>query len=184
MLVYLASPYAHDNPLVRQARMKQFYEQDARLSALGLFVVSPLYKVETAKFGCVPDTWEFWKTYSYELLSKCGKMMVIKSHGWDLSTGVHAEIEFCEDHNIPIEYIDVTSTSIADTKFQHLAIGMTVRSEETNNYGCIVGLRVKQDGVGFQDPDNYMVAMNWQGKDLSWNAEHRHNLLDKVILIG
>lgn len=107
MMIYLAAPYSHPDPVVKQQRIDMFYEYDAKLSQVGLFVVSPLYKVETAKRHDMPSDWEYWKEYCLTLLGKCDKMVVLKFDGWDSSPGVTAEIEFCNQHLIPIVFVDV-----------------------------------------------------------------------------
>lgn len=110
MLTYLASPYYHSDQQVVDFRMKTFYETDAYLSRCeGLHIFSPLYKVETAKYGLIPDTFEFWEKYCYEILSRCDEMIVITVDGWDTSTGVNAEIVYCTQHNIPIRFFDPVS---------------------------------------------------------------------------
>lgn len=104
---YLAAPYSHPDPTVREARMKVFYEYDAKLMREGHFTVSPLAKVATAKHSDIPDTWDYWEQYSYELLSRCDGMYVLMFDGWDQSTGVTAELKYCTEHNIPVTFIEV-----------------------------------------------------------------------------
>lgn len=106
MIEYLAAPYGHPDPAVREQRMRIFYQWDAKLSLDGHYLVSPLYKVETAKHGDVPDTWAYWEQYCYELLARCDRMIVLTIDGWDTSKGVTGEIEYCRKHGIPITYID------------------------------------------------------------------------------
>lgn len=101
---YLAAPYGHPDPAVRAARMKMFYEHDAQLMLEGHSTVSPLAKVETAKYWDIPDTWDYWEMYSYELLSRCDEMIVLMVDGWKESRGVTAEIAYCKKHGIPISY--------------------------------------------------------------------------------
>lgn len=107
MICYLAAPYSHESERIKEYRMHQFYVYDAFLSRQGIFTVSPLYKVETTKHGKMPDDWEYWKEYSYTLLSMCNKMVVMMMHGWETSTGVKAEIEYCEKHGIEVEYVEI-----------------------------------------------------------------------------
>lgn len=106
MLTYLAAPYYHADPEIPKQRMITFYQIDAALSAQGLMLVSPLYKVETAKHGEIPDTFNFWERYCYEMLAVCGEMIIILMDGWNKSSGVKAEIKYCQEHQIPIRYYD------------------------------------------------------------------------------
>ncbi len=106
MLVYLAAPYSHPDKNVVQERIKQFCAVDAHLSRSGIFTVSPLLKHLVLQHETLPSDWNYWKDYSYELLARCEKMVVIRMDGWKDSVGIKAEIEYCNMTSIPIEFID------------------------------------------------------------------------------
>lgn len=111
-MIYISAPYSHSDSSVRDERMKQVYALDARLTCEGKFTVSPLYKVELTRHHELPATWEYWKEYSYELLSRCDRMYVLMLPGWQESPGVTAEIEFAQSSGIPITYINIDVTGV------------------------------------------------------------------------
>lgn len=106
-MIYLAGPYGHPDPEVRKQRMQVFHEHDAQLMRDGKFTVSPLAKVATAQHTDIPDTWDYWEQYSYELLARCDRMIVLMIDGWKESRGVTAEIQYCTRNLIPVEYRSV-----------------------------------------------------------------------------
>lgn len=109
MLTYLAGPYYHADQSVIDQRMQTMYQIDGYLSSNGYFIVTPLYKVETAKHYSIVDTFDFWEKYCYQLLDRCDQMIILDISGWKESKGVLAEIRYCMDHDIPVYVIDVDS---------------------------------------------------------------------------
>lgn len=104
-LVYLAAPYSHPDPTVVESRIETVYRYDAYLSSQGIYTVSPLLKHHTLKYQDLPSDWNYWGEYSFQLLSRCDRMIVMKLVGWEESTGVQQEIDYCIEHGIPIEYV-------------------------------------------------------------------------------
>ncbi len=105
MLIYLAAPYSSKDPKVTEERIRQFCRADANLSALGIATISPLLKHLVLQYEPLPGDWNYWKDYSETLLRKCDKMIVLMLDGWQESVGVQAEIELCQQLNIPIKYM-------------------------------------------------------------------------------
>lgn len=106
-MIYIAAPYGHEDRAVIEVRMELFYRLDAQLSRAGEHTISPLHKVEMCKRSEMPDNWVFWENYSYDLLSRCDKLVVMMMDGWVESPGVQAEIKYSVEHGIPVEYIDM-----------------------------------------------------------------------------
>ena len=105
-LVYVACPYGHPERSVIDYRMKAFYAVDAHLTNLGMFVASPMNKIHMVETHNIHSSWSFLEEYSYELLAKCSKIIVIEIDGWKESIGVQAEITFAKKNNISVEYIN------------------------------------------------------------------------------
>lgn len=106
---YLAAPYTHEDPAVRERRMAIFYYWDAKLMREGHFTVSPLHKTETANREKIPSDWVYWEQYSYELLDKCEELIVLMMPGWVESIGVQGEIAYATKLGLPIRYIGVAT---------------------------------------------------------------------------
>ena len=107
-LIYVASPYSHAFPEIVNARIKIFVQFMAEIIQLGKHPVSPLmnhFLSDTVPID-FPLTWEYWENYSKLLLSKCDKLFVIATYGWENSSGVTAEIALAKELNIPIVMFD------------------------------------------------------------------------------
>lgn len=106
-LVYLASPYTHNDESVVEKRIEIYCKVDAVLTHNGIFTAPPLLKHFIIQHRKLPSDWEYWKHYSQALLSRCDSMIVLCLNGWLESVGVLEEIRYCDDHKIPVTYIDL-----------------------------------------------------------------------------
>lgn len=106
MLIYLASPYSHPDPLVVQRRFEIVASLTGALFQQGLSVFSPIaYSHQFALAGC-GGTFDTWKEFDIEMLMKCHLLAVLCLDGWNASKGVDAEIDMAEYQlEIPIVYV-------------------------------------------------------------------------------
>lgn len=105
-MIYLAAPYTHHDPAVVMERMSIFCKVDGYLCKNGYITVSPLSKHWMKDHTDIPLTWEFWKTYSEELMKRCSALYIITAPGWEESVGVLGEIELAEEMGLEIKYLD------------------------------------------------------------------------------
>jgi len=106
-IIYLAIPYSHPDPAVREARFMMANKAAARLMERGEYVFSPISHTHSiALVGNLPLGWEYWQGYDREMLEACGKLIVLTAEGWRDSTGVTGEIAIATEYGIPIEYMD------------------------------------------------------------------------------
>lgn len=108
-MIYIASPYSSPNTDLIAFRVKAVAQYAAHMMKLGYFCISPVL-VGTTILQHVPELptdFNFWQNYSFNLLTRCDMLAVMKLHGWKESTGVQAEISYAKDHNIKIDYVDV-----------------------------------------------------------------------------
>lgn len=106
MIIYLASPYTHPDPEVKEERVRQICAIAGRLMRQGLHVFSPISHTHAiAKCADLPGTYEFWEEYDRKFLSVCGELWVATIDGWEESKGVQAEIAIARQLNIPVRYI-------------------------------------------------------------------------------
>jgi len=106
-MIYLASPYSHDDPKIREERFNKVNKAAASLMSQGLIIFSPISHTHPiALAGALPLGWAFWHEYDYEFISMCNKVLVLKLEGWENSIGVNAEIAIAQELCIEIEYID------------------------------------------------------------------------------
>ena len=104
--VYLASPYSHKSPGVKQARFEAVNKVAARLMAEGYLVFSPISHTHPiALAGKLPGDWKFWEAYDRTFIAWADELWVVKLNCWHLSRGVKAEIAIALNAKKPVRYI-------------------------------------------------------------------------------
>jgi hypothetical protein len=105
-LVYLASPYSHPDPAVREGRFQEVCRAAAHLMRAGLHVFSPIAHTHpVALAGSLPSGWEYWRGYDDAVLSACRALVVLAMEGWESSRGVAGEVEIARELGIPILHV-------------------------------------------------------------------------------
>ena len=106
-LIYLASPYSHQNAGVRFERFRMACEAAGRLIKEGHSVISPIAHSHPIATICgLPLTWHAWQMQDVAILSKCDEVVVLRLDGWEDSKGIKAELTYAHNMGIPIRYID------------------------------------------------------------------------------
>jgi len=106
-LVYLAVPYSHPDPEIKEWRFAEVNKMTAKLMKQGIIVFSPISHCHSInKHNELPTDWEFWKHFDEAYLSCSNKLLVYKLEGWETSIGVTGEIKIANKLGIPIEYIE------------------------------------------------------------------------------
>lgn len=104
--VYLASPYAHADPAVMQARYEAAVRVAGSLMREGVAVYSPIaHNHPIAQAVDLPRTWDFWRRMDLPILMTASALYVLCLDGWRESIGVSAEIEFVGRMGKPIVYL-------------------------------------------------------------------------------
>lgn len=109
-MIYLASPYSHPNPAVREQRyiMARIFTLWALQQPLPLF--SPI--VYGHEFGSqLGYVFEAWKTLNDAMIRACEQVWVLRIDGWEDSRGVKHEIEFARSLGKPIIYVDAVEVA-------------------------------------------------------------------------
>lgn len=108
-LVYLASPYSHVDPAVKQQRYEEVCKKAAQLMSAGYLVFCPIAHSHPIETLGMPDikSGDWWLRQDFALLKHCDKMIVYMMDGWGESYGVKKEIEFASRNGIPIEFVGV-----------------------------------------------------------------------------
>jgi len=106
-LTYLAAPYSHPLPEVRQDRAHRISRAHARLVRDGHLVYSPIchtHSIATHREYRIPYDWEHWRDSCLAFLSICGRVLVLQLDGWERSVGVAAEIVIATEQGLSIDY--------------------------------------------------------------------------------
>ena len=105
-LIYLACPYSHTDPAVRDSRFEAVNKAAADLMSRGLHIFSPISHTHPiAVAGSLPTDWQFWQAYDRAILATCCKLIVLQLEGWNESVGVRAEMAIADELGIPIEHL-------------------------------------------------------------------------------
>ena len=115
-LLYLATPYMHDDLEVRERRFLAANHAAAWLmKTKGLHVFSPIsHGHPIAMAGELPGDWAYWGANARLMLAACVKVIVFMQDGWRESTGVQAEIAIAKELGLPIEYMRVEDVDDED----------------------------------------------------------------------
>ena len=104
-MIYLASPYSHPDPSVREIRFREACRAAATLIRLGQAVFSPIaHGHPIAAFG-LPTDWRFWEPFDRRQLQRCDEVVVLMLDGWRESVGVQAEIRIAGECGKPLRYL-------------------------------------------------------------------------------
>lgn len=104
--MYLASPYSHKDPFVREMRYLVTTQALADALKLGVAVYSPIVHChELAKIADLPRDAAFWRNYNFTMLGCAEQLWVLMLEGWDKSVGVGEEVDEAKRLSIPVIYI-------------------------------------------------------------------------------
>lgn len=106
-MIYLASPYSHHDPEIREARFQAVCRVAGRLMRQGLLVFSPIAHTHPiALAGDLPKGWAYYERFDREMLEACQELWIVKLPGWEISTGILSEIEIAQTMDRPIIKFD------------------------------------------------------------------------------
>jgi len=91
--IYLACPYWHENPRMREARFVDVSRAAGMLMKLGYIVFSPISHSHpiSLHMGDKQDH-DFWLEQDYAWLDNCDAVWVLALDGWKDSFGVKEEV--------------------------------------------------------------------------------------------
>jgi nucleoside 2-deoxyribosyltransferase len=104
-MIYLASPYSHPDPAVRERRFRAACSAAATLLQNGHAVFSPIAHGHVLAEHGLPTDWTFWQRCDREHLERCDEVIVLTLDGWQESSGVHAELKRARQLEKPIAYL-------------------------------------------------------------------------------
>lgn len=103
--IYLASPYSHPDPTVREARFKAVCKKAAEYLSEGKCVFSPIaHSHPLVEF--LPEEkcmdFEFWMKADLPILRDAAELHILMLEGWHGSRGVQRETEYADAIGIPV----------------------------------------------------------------------------------
>lgn len=115
-LIYLAAPYSvqlenGNKPSIEDMkhRVKQVTQKAAEIMQQGYNIFSPLTHSDPIADYISEEnrtSHDFWLKIDFDILKRCDEVWVYKLSCWDKSYGISQEIEFAENNDIPVKFID------------------------------------------------------------------------------
>ena len=107
-MIYLAAPYSHPEKAIMHARFVTITQYCASCMVEGELIFSPItYGHPFAVAGLAKtDHMSWWKFNKY-MMDTAFSVRVLRIPGWATSKGVTAEIGYCQEHNIPLEFVSL-----------------------------------------------------------------------------
>jgi len=106
-MIYLASPYSHYDPAVREQRYLDVCRTAVALIKMGHAVFSPIAHSHALVEHGLPVDWSFWEKHDCHHLNHCDEVVVLMLDGWEASVGVREEVRIAKEMNKPVRYIDI-----------------------------------------------------------------------------
>jgi hypothetical protein len=104
--IYLASPYSHPDPDVKELRYKQVMRARAEMMMRGLYVYSPIVDCHPMSIAhLLPGDFEYWKNFDHIMLERSAAMCILRLAGWKESEGLKGEVAYALAKNIPLMYM-------------------------------------------------------------------------------
>lgn len=103
-MIYLAQPYSHPDPEVRQARYETAIHAVVCLALKGYHVFSPIVNSHPLVLACPSLGGEFeqWREFDEAMIARSDAVYVLMIDGWSESVGVKAEMEYAHLNDIPV----------------------------------------------------------------------------------
>ncbi len=103
---YIASPYSHGDPHIREMRYMYAAKYTAACLAAEDHVYSPIVHChEIAKTFNLRGDFDFWRDYNLSMLAHAYELRILRIDGWESSRGLQAERDFAVVHELRIVYV-------------------------------------------------------------------------------
>jgi hypothetical protein len=114
---YLASPYSHPDPFIRELRYLWTMQELAALLKSGLYFYSPIVHChELAKVANLPREADFWTPYNYTMLEAAEQFWILMLPGWRESKGLSGETDKANALGLPIIQFEPETYYVQETR--------------------------------------------------------------------
>jgi hypothetical protein len=128
-VIYLASPYSHPDPAVREQRFREACRAAAMLLRAGHAVFSPIANTHPLVEYGLPTDWSFWEWHDREHLARCDGVVVLLLDGWEESVGVRQEIRIARTMGKPVQYLAAPDViALSDREYQDASLSVRDRA--------------------------------------------------------
>lgn len=117
-LIYLATPYSHDDRTIRAKRFMTACELTAALFKAGYMCFSPIAHTHPiSEIGELPSGFEFWHDYDRLMIARCDVLLIVDMPGSSDSKGIKAETLIAQQLKKPVIY--ATEDEIRENKWAY-----------------------------------------------------------------
>lgn len=107
-MIYLAVPYSHPDPEIREMRFRQANMAAGKLMAKGYRIFSPIsHSHPIAIDHGLPTDYRWWREFDSEFLRMCDEVFVVKFDGWRESVGIREELKLARELGKPVTYLEI-----------------------------------------------------------------------------
>lgn len=103
-MIYLASPYSHPSPNVRELRFRKTAEFMLKQAAKGTFIFSPIVYLHSISW-MIPETFDV-QAFDDRCLRACSSLWVLKLPGWEESVGIRHELALAQKLELPVTFLE------------------------------------------------------------------------------
>lgn len=106
-MIYLASPYSHPDPAVRQQRYETVCHAAAELMLKGHRIYSPIAMTHGICLAGDPTkfAFEFWADLDKEMIQLCLAFWILRMDGWEKSEGIKKELAYALSLGKDVHYV-------------------------------------------------------------------------------
>lgn len=113
--IYLASPYSHPDPIVRELRFLAVERATHILMKQGLVIFSPImYTHALANKHKLPFTSGYWAEFNRTMVAGSRELRVLMLPEWKQSLGIGREMNWAQQLNKPIKYYYCAEAGVSD----------------------------------------------------------------------
>lgn len=107
-IYYLATPYHHQKPEIREERVRIAQLLTADLVSRGMHVFCPIAYGSLLRAQPAIQEWnhEDWMAFDLPFLAKCDILLIAKMHDWHKSRGIQQERNFAAKAGIPVMWLE------------------------------------------------------------------------------
>ena len=114
-MIYLASPYSHEDPAVMAERAEAVAACAAHFVRAGEKLYCPIAAWHWVALNHdLPKDWPTWRAVDFEFLRHCNEFWVLMLDGWKDSRGVTEEIDLAGHIGLPVRFVEPLDNSIRE----------------------------------------------------------------------
>lgn len=108
-MIYLASPYTHQDKKIMESRFNDAVSACAFIMQKGFIVYSPIVHMHPIAIAHdLPRDWEYWKKVDSEMVTRCDSFWILTLDGWKQSLGIANELQIAKNKYIPCFLASIT----------------------------------------------------------------------------